>query len=147
MFEKSFKILNFGSNGMQLKFTVSVHIGAQFTVGKPKILLKPKISAKTASLGIINNVSPRSQKNQKILVKLSQKTFSGPKLGLYYHYGSIILTQPIIGPSIYTFWMSSFSFWVFVILDFSQKNYVFMVQGLFGLIWGILWAITPVNNS
>ena len=53
-----------------VKVTVSVHIGAHFTTGKPKILLKAKISAKTASLGIINNVSLRSQKNHRILVKL-----------------------------------------------------------------------------
>ena len=57
--EKYFKILNFGSSEMQLKFTVLFHIGAQLTAGKPKILLKTKISAKTASLGIINDVSPR----------------------------------------------------------------------------------------
>ena len=79
---------NFDQNGMQLTFTVWVHIGAQFTVGKPKILLKTKTSAKTASLGMINNISPRSQKNQKSFVKLSQKNFSRPKLGLNYHYGS-----------------------------------------------------------
>ena len=60
VFEKSFKILNFGSNGMQQKFTVLVHFGAQFTAGKPKILLKPKISAKTGSLGPIlrSNLRP-----------------------------------------------------------------------------------------
>ena len=52
---------------MQLKFTVLVHIGAQFTVGKPKILLKTKTSAKTASLGIISNVIPRCQKNTEFL--------------------------------------------------------------------------------
>ena len=75
VFGKSFKILNFGSNGIQLKFTVFVHFGDQFTNRKPKILLKPKISAKTASLGIVNNVSPRSQKNHRTLRKLSQKTF------------------------------------------------------------------------
>ena len=34
VFEKSFKILNFGSNGMQLKFTVLVHFGKQFTAEK-----------------------------------------------------------------------------------------------------------------
>ena len=73
---------------MQLRFTVSVHIGAQFTIRKQKLLLKTKISAKNASLGIINNLSPRSQKNQKILVKLSEKISSGPKLGLDYHHGS-----------------------------------------------------------
>ena len=88
VFKKSFKILNFGSNGMQLKFTVLIHIGAQYTDGKPKILVKTKISAKTTFSEIINNVTPRSQKNHIILVKLSHKAFSGPKLGLNYHHGS-----------------------------------------------------------
>ena len=55
---------------------------------KSKILLKNKFSAKTASLGIINNVSPGSETNHKVLVKLSQKIFSGFKLGLNYHHGS-----------------------------------------------------------
>ena len=83
VFEKSFNIpQNFGSNGMHPKFTVLVHFRAQFTAGKPKILLKTKISAKTTSLQISNNVSPRSQKNHRILVKLSKKTFLGPKVGL-----------------------------------------------------------------
>ena len=88
VFEKSFKILNFGLNGMQLKFTVLVHIGAQYTDGKPKILVKTKISAKTTFSGIINNVTPRSHKNHRIPVKLSHKAFSGPKLGLNYQHGS-----------------------------------------------------------
>ena len=43
--------MNFGSDGTLLKFTVLAH----------------------ASLQIINNVSPRSQKNHIVLVKLSQK--------------------------------------------------------------------------
>ena len=73
VFEKSFKILNFGPNGTHSKFTVLVHFGAQFSTRKPKILLKTKISAKTTPLGISNNVSPRSQKNHRILVKLSKK--------------------------------------------------------------------------
>ena len=37
---------------MHTKFTVLVNFGAQFTAEKPKILLKPKISGKQASLGI-----------------------------------------------------------------------------------------------
>ena len=49
-------------------------LGVQFTARKPKILLKTKISAKTTSLGISNNISPRSQKDHRILVKLSKKT-------------------------------------------------------------------------
>ena len=60
---------------MHPKFTFLVHCGAQLTAGKPKILLKTKTSAKTASLGISNNVSPRYQKNHRILVKFCD--FSG----------------------------------------------------------------------
>ena len=82
LFENFFRILNFSLNGRHLKFTVLVHFGAPFTTGKPKILLKNSICAKTPSLGIQNNVSPRSQKNHRILVKLDKKTFYGPKLGL-----------------------------------------------------------------
>ena len=78
VFKKSLKILNFGSNGMQLNFIVSVLFGAQFTAGKPKTFLKTKISAKTTSSEIVNNISPRSQKNHRILGKLSLKTFFGP---------------------------------------------------------------------
>ena len=67
VFEKCFEILNFGSNGTYLKFTVFVHFDVEFTAGKPKILLKTKTSASNASLGIINRISPRSQKNSRIL--------------------------------------------------------------------------------
>ena len=82
MFKKSFKILNFRSNGTQ--FTVLVYFGAQFTTGKPNVLLKTKVFAKTKSLEISNNVSPKSQKNHRILVKLSKKktTFFGPNCPL-----------------------------------------------------------------
>ena len=81
VFEKSLKIMNFGSNEIHPKFTVPVHFRAQFTARKPKILLKTKISGKTTSLGISNNVIPRSQKDHRILVTLSKsKHFSGPNL-------------------------------------------------------------------
>ena len=53
---------------------------------KTKNIAKNQNFFKISSLGIINNVSPRFQKNHKLLVKLSQKTFSGPKLGLNYHH-------------------------------------------------------------
>ena len=49
-------------------------LGVQFTARKPKTLLKTKISAKTTFLGISNNISPRSQEDHRILVKLSKKT-------------------------------------------------------------------------
>ena len=64
-------MLNFESNGTHPKVKVLVHFGDQFTVGKPKKLFKTKNSVKSA--GILNNVSPRSQKNYRILVKLSEK--------------------------------------------------------------------------
>ena len=68
MFEKSFRILHFGVNGTHPKFTVLAHFGAQFNVEKPKILgKKNKISAKTTSLRISNNKSPRSQKVTEFL--------------------------------------------------------------------------------
>ena len=74
LIEKSLKILKFCSNGTNWTSTDLVRFGAQFVAGKPKILLKSKISPKTASLGISNNVSARSQnKNHRILVKLSKK--------------------------------------------------------------------------
>ena len=63
---------------MQLMFTFLVHTRVQFTVAKPKILLKTKITAKIAPLVIINNVSPRSQKNHRILSSLAKKHFLGP---------------------------------------------------------------------
>ena len=61
VFQKSFKISNFGLNGTHPKFTVLVHSGAQFTARKPKILQNTRISAKATYrptvLGISNNVS------------------------------------------------------------------------------------------
>ena len=83
MFEKSFKIFHFGSNATHPKFAILVHLGAQVTAEKPKILLNIKISAKTTFLGISDNVSTRPQKHYRILVKLSKKkNFFGPKLSL-----------------------------------------------------------------
>ena len=46
LFEKSLKSLNFDSSGTHTKFTVLVYFGAQFTAGKPRILLKTKSSGK-----------------------------------------------------------------------------------------------------
>ena len=82
MFEKSFKLLNFSLTGRYPKLTVLFHFGAQFTSGKPKILLKTKTFAKPTSLGISNSVRVSSQKNDRILVRLKKKIFFWPKLGL-----------------------------------------------------------------
>ena len=86
VFEKSFKILDFCSNGTCPKFTALVHLGAQVTAGKPKTLLK---TARATLLRISSNEIPRSQKNQRILVTLSEKTFlGGTKLGLNCPHGT-----------------------------------------------------------
>ena len=114
---------------------------------KTKNLLKTKISANTASLGISNKVSARSQKNHSILVKLSKKkeklgTQIGSKLlpGDCAKVSSEILTQLIIVLSIYTFWMPSFSFWIFAVLNFTQRKQVFFwlmtLLDQFWWIWG-----------
>ena len=58
-----------------------------------RISLKTKISAKTASIGIINNIYSRSQKNHRSLQKLSGKSFFEPKLGLLCHNGSKSYSQ------------------------------------------------------
>ena len=73
LFENSFKIFKFGSNGTQRKFTVFVHFGAQFTFTYwgPNIFLKPKFLQKQHLSE--NQISPRSQKNDKVLIKLSKK--------------------------------------------------------------------------
>ena len=70
--EVKVKILQ--SNEFQLKWNgLKVYsfgpFWALFTGGNPKILLKTKISAKTTSFGISNNIDPRSKKNQRILGK------------------------------------------------------------------------------
>ena len=84
VFQKSFKLLNFGSNGTRPKFTVLVHFGAQFTARKQKILLKTRTCAKTTyrptPLGISINVSLRSQKNHVILTKVNKKIFLGTQI-------------------------------------------------------------------
>ena len=81
---------------MQLKFTVSVHIEAIFIVGKPKILLETNISAKTASLEIIDNISPNSQKKSQNSCKNRQKNIlcaqNGSKLPPWVKGSSQILT-------------------------------------------------------
>ena len=74
-----------------------------------------------------NNVSQRFQKNQRILVKLSKKTIFQTKFGLNCALGTY---QKIIRNSHiaynrtihYTFWMPSFNFWVFVVLNFTQRK-------------------------
>ena len=62
---------------MHPKFTILVHFGAQFTAGKPKIMLKTKFSARTTSLGISNNIKPEVPEKSQNSCKIKQKTLSG----------------------------------------------------------------------
>ena len=96
LFKKSFKTFNSSINGRHPKFTVLFLFGAQFTTGKPKILLKTKISAKTASLGKSNSVRPRSQKNHRILVKLNKK-----ETIFWAQTGSKLPPSPVVAPKGY----------------------------------------------
>ena len=52
---------------------------------KTKNIAKNQKYCKNCTLVIINKVSPRSQKNHRIIVKFSQKILSGSKLGLDHH--------------------------------------------------------------
>ena len=104
---------------------------------------KTKNSTKTARLAIINNVSPRSQKNHRILVKLSRTTFSGPISGLHYHHGSKGHHHPSILSGCQVSASDYLSFSTLV----RSNHYVYLVQDLFGPILGFLWAITLVNND
>ena len=54
--------------------------GPNLLPGNSKYCLKPKFLEKTTSLGISNNVSPMSQKNHRILVKLSKKNIFWAKI-------------------------------------------------------------------
>ena len=104
LFKKSFKILNFSINGRHLKFTVLFLFWAQFTTGKPKILLKTKMSTKTTSLGISNSVRLRPQNSCKI--KQTRNIFWAQTWSK----------------------LPSFSFGVFFVLGFTwKKHYVFLV--------------------
>ena len=69
-FHQSFKILCLSRKRTYSKFTVLVHVWAQFTPEKCKPLPKAKFFAKTTFLGLWNKASPRSQKNHRIVTKL-----------------------------------------------------------------------------
>ena len=69
LLQRYLKYLN-GGNGTYPMFTGLAHFWTQFTFGKPKILPKTKISSKTESLGILNNISDRSQKKRRTFVIL-----------------------------------------------------------------------------
>ena len=112
--------------------------------------LKTKIYAKTAPLGILNNVSPRSQKNHRILVELSKK--KKHKLCLNCHLGP---HQRFIRNSDISYnrvihllsgcQVSSSGYLLFSTLPRTNDN-VYFVSGPNWLILGDLGAITPVNN-
>ena len=100
----------------------------------------PKFLEKTTSLGISGNISPKSQTNHIILVKLSKnKHFLGLNQISIVPCGSVkglpqILTQPIIGPSMYSFWMqvSSSDYLFFSTLPRRNNNGLFWFRTQFG---------------
>ena len=127
---------------------------AKFTTQKPKKLLKTKIYAKTAFLGIPNNVSPRSQKNHTILVELIKKKIweGGTNWSLNCHLG---LHQKFIRNS-HIFYnrvihllsgcqVSSSGYLLFSTLPRRNDN-VYFGSGPNWSILGGLGVITPVNN-
>ena len=147
VFQKSLKILDFGSNVTHLNFIFLVHSGTQFTARKPKMFLKTRISAKTTyrptSLGISNNVSIRSQKNHIILVKLSKRKFGdGGKLGL--NCRLVPLLKVIINSHLA--YHTTIHYLLFTALP-KINNYVLFFQDPIGPIWSGLWAIPLVKNA
>ena len=127
-----------------------VHFGAQFTAGKPKILQKTKISAKTTSLGISNNVSPRSQKNNRVLAKLNKKNW-GPKLGLHcpiWQCQGVIRNSHIAYNSTYHLYFLDVKFQLLSIsvLNFIQQKQLFFVSWSYWVNFDCFRAIIPLNN-
>ena len=111
-------------------------------------MLKTKISAKTTSLGVSQGLE-KSQNSCKIKQKNSFGAQIGSELPPWGHVKGLseILTQSIIGPSIFAFWMSSFSFWVYVVLEFTQKKQQHcLIKNPIGLVLGYLGAVIPVSN-
>ena len=78
--KQSFKIKCLCGNGTYPKLKVWVHFWAQFIPGKSKILPKTRIFPKTTSLQLSNNISTRSQINQRILIKLIKKSIFRAKM-------------------------------------------------------------------
>ena len=124
-----------------------VHFGTQFTARKPKIFLKTRISVNTtyrsASLGILNDVSIRSQKNHIIHVKLSKRKFwDGGKLGL--NCPLVPLLKVIINSHLA--YHTTINYLLFMALP-KINNHVLFFQDPIGPIWSGLWAIPLVKNA
>ena len=75
-----FKIMCLSTNRVYPRSSFLVHFWAQFTPGKRNILSKTKIFPETASLGLSDDTSPKSQINRRILIKIIKKPhFLSPK--------------------------------------------------------------------
>ena len=117
-------------------------------------MLKTKISAKTKSLEIPNNVCTRSQKGHRILVKLSKNPpYFGPKLGLNYllgpHHRVIRNSHIAYNRTIYLYFLDS----KFQLLGICRSRpYSEEITTFFGSgpnlahFWGFFGTITPVNK-
>ena len=142
-------------------------LGPNLLPENQKYCLKPKISGKTTSLGISNNISPRSKRNNIILVKLTKNKFFGPKLGincsLRPHQRVIRNCHIAYNRTIHLYFLdtkfqllSSCCFWLY--LEETPMFFLFKIQVdpffyflfilfylFFGLVGG-LETITPVNS-
>ena len=152
VFKKSFKILNFSLYGRHPTFTVLFDFGVQFTAGIRKILLKTKITAKSASLRISNNLIPKSRKNHRILLKLNKKTFFRAKLGLnwpLWPYQGVIWNSHMIYNKNISLHVMDVSFQFLCICScglYLEEALHFLVQDPIGLIFGGFGAKTPISN-
>ena len=87
-------------------------------------------------------------------MQLSKKNIFGPKLGLncaLRTHQSVIQNSHIAcnRTILCTFWMPSFNFWIFIVLDFTRKKELLLLfQNPIAATFrrGEVWAITPVNK-
>ena len=151
MFEKSFKNLNFSSNGMQLKFTVLVHFRAQFTARKPKNITKTQNFCINCILR--NNqqreshVPEKSQNSWKIKPKNIFWAQIGSKL-LPWVEGSFKNSHIAYNRTIHLYFLDV-KFQLLGICHFrlqpEEITTFFFVQDPFLPIFGFFGAITTVN--
>ena len=144
LFQKSVKILNFGSNGTYPKFTILVHFGVQFTARKAKMLLNTRISTKTSY--ILRNIKlckfqVPEKSHYSCKVKQNKIFWGGSKLGL--NCPMVPLLKVIINSHIAnntTIHLDA----KFQLLGFTQKKQLhFFDSGLNWAYFGVFGGNTP----
>ena len=139
-------------------------LGSNLLPENQKHCHKTKISGKTAFLGISNDVSPRSQKNNKILAKLTKNKNAGSKLGIncrlrprqrVIRYSDIAYNRTI---HLYFLGCQVLASEYLLFLTLPRRNNIFFVQDpivlFFTLFYSIcffgwlrgLGTVTPVTN-